>query len=81
MKRLGFALERVLMIDDSPEKLQRNFGNHLRVRPFIGDPSDTELRDLLPFLKHLSQKSNFRIIEKRGWRSFAVSTHSSDQLP
>lgn len=68
VKRAGFALERVLMIDDTPAKLERNYGNHLRVRPFEGRPDDTELRDLLPFLARLRAVENMRAVEKRHWR-------------
>ena len=30
IKKFGFDLEKVLIIDDSPEKLTRNYGNHIR---------------------------------------------------
>ena len=69
VKRKGFDLGRVLMIDDSPEKLQQNFGNHLQVKPFEGDPADRELLDVLPFLERLKDCENLRRVEKRGWRS------------
>ena len=66
----GYALERVLMIDDSPEKLRRQYGNHLRLGPFEGDPNDSELLDVLPFLEWLKDQENFRRVEKRNWRSW-----------
>jgi RNA polymerase II subunit A small phosphatase-like protein len=68
VKRLGYALERVLMVDDSPEKLQRQYGNHLQVRPFLGSTDDSELRDVLPFLETLRTAANLRTVEKRFWR-------------
>jgi TFIIF-interacting CTD phosphatase-like protein len=71
--KLGYGLERVLMVDDSPEKLSQHYGNHIRVRPFTGDPKDTELRDLLPFLEWLRGAENFRAVEKRHWRQFQAS--------
>lgn len=70
VERAGYPLERVLMIDDSPEKLNRNYGNHIRIKPFLGDPADTELHELLPFLSWIREQTNFRTIEKRGWRDF-----------
>lgn len=70
VKRLGFPLERVLMIDDSPRKLQRHYGNVLRVRPFLGDAADAELRHVLPFLDSLRGVENVRVVEKRHWRAF-----------
>jgi RNA polymerase II subunit A small phosphatase-like protein len=68
--RLGYSLERVLVIDDSPEKLQRHYGNHIRVSPFVGDPNDAELEQLIPFLEYMSTVENVRLTEKRGWRTF-----------
>lgn len=72
--RLGYALERIVMVDDSPEKLQRHYGNYVRIRPFEGDQTDRELLDSLPFLQHLSTLVNVRHVEKRGWRSFGKVT-------
>lgn len=69
VKRLGYALERVLIIDDSQEKLVRNYGNLIPVTPFLGDPADTELPDLLPFLHWLCTVENVRTVEKRNWRT------------
>lgn len=71
VRRAGYPLERVLLIDDSVEKLSRHYGNYIRVRPFLGDPADAELRDLLPFLGWIREQANFRTIEKRNWRNFA----------
>jgi len=67
-KRAGYPLERVLMIDDSPEKLERHYGNLLWVRPFTGQQEDTELRMVLPYLDSLRGAENLRTIEKRYWR-------------
>jgi TFIIF-interacting CTD phosphatase-like protein len=69
IKRRGYDLERVLMIDDSPEKLQKNYGNHLLVRPFLGDESDNELLDLKKYLTHIKDTDNIRSLDKRGWRN------------
>lgn len=69
VRRLGYPLERVLVIDDSPEKLVRSYGNHLRIAPFEGDPADRELLDLLPFLDWLRAQEDLRAIEKRTWKT------------
>lgn len=74
MKKQGFDLKRVLMIDDSPEKLSQHYGNLMHVRPFEGDMSDTELIDIIPFLEWIADQPNFRSIEKRGWRKFDPSS-------
>lgn len=38
IKRLGYDLKRVLIVDDTPQKAQRNYGNAIYVSPFYGDP-------------------------------------------
>ena len=69
VKRLGYDLCRVLVVDDSPEKLERNYGNAVYVKPFEGDPTDRELQRLGPYLVGLAGHPDFRAVEKRGWRS------------
>jgi TFIIF-interacting CTD phosphatase-like protein len=69
VRRLGYDLDRVLFIDDTPSKLARNFGNAIYVQPFTGDPSDEELSLLLRYLDSVRSVSNYRALEKRGWRS------------
>jgi TFIIF-interacting CTD phosphatase-like protein len=68
IKRLGIGLDRVLMVDDSPEKLERNYGNHVWIKPFEGDPKDSELPELSRYLESISDVPDFRRIEKRHWR-------------
>ena len=70
LKKKGYPLERMAVLDDTPQKLERHYGNLIRVEPFEGDPNDTELTDLLPFLDWLSTHSDIRRVEKRSWRSF-----------
>lgn len=70
LRKLGFELEHVLMVDDSPEKLAQHYGNHIRVSPFTGDESDHELRVLLPFLETLRTTGDVRRVEKRSWRQY-----------
>ena len=71
LRRQGVDLERVLMIDDSPEKLRRNYGNLVTVYPFEGQAGDRELLNLLPFLEWLKDQPEFRRVEKRDWRNFS----------
>jgi len=68
VRRAGFELERVLVVDDSPEKLERNYGNIVVVSEFIGDPADRELLELADYLSELADEGDFRRIEKRAWR-------------
>jgi TFIIF-interacting CTD phosphatase-like protein len=69
VKRLGFSLESIVVIDDSPEKLKRSYGNTIYVTPFMGDALDQELRKLQAYLHWLKDVPNVRLIEKRYWRT------------
>ena len=66
--RMGHSLKRVLVVDDSPTKLERSYGNYIRVLPFVGDPSDDELNRLERYLLTLRDVANVRVLEKRTWR-------------
>lgn len=51
VQSLGYPVERITMLDDSPEKLKRQPRNLLQVKPFSGEPSDVELLRVLETLK------------------------------
>jgi RNA polymerase II subunit A small phosphatase-like protein len=68
VKKIGFDLEKVLVLDDSPEKLQRNYGNHIPILSYTGDLKDNELLKLITYLDKIKDKNSFRNIEKRDWR-------------
>jgi len=69
VKRLGYELGRILIVDDSPEKIYRSYGNHIHVQPFSGDPNDSELYLLEKYLISIAGAENVRSMEKRFWRS------------
>lgn len=69
VKRIGYDLARVLIVDDSPEKLSRNYGNAVYVKPFTGQPNDNELEQLSQYLISESACLDFRSLEKRGWKT------------
>ena len=71
LERRGHALERTVMVDDTPAKLARHYGNLVRVGPYLGDPADIELLELPDYLEALARVPNVRAVEKRGWRSRA----------
>lgn len=64
----GYDLGRVVMVDDSPEKHVRNYGNLIPVAPFLGDHSDCELPAVAAFIHSLAAHPNVRSVEKRFWR-------------
>lgn len=68
VKKLGYELSQIIVLDDSPEKLKRNYGNLIRVKPFFCNFEDTELYDLTSYLVTLIDIDNIRAIEKRGWK-------------
>ncbi|MFW2177575.1 MULTISPECIES: HAD family hydrolase [unclassified Moraxella] len=63
-----YSLEQMIMIDNSPEKLARNYGNLVRVADFTGQKDDTELLNLMRYLPNLLNEPSVRTIEKRNWR-------------
>jgi TFIIF-interacting CTD phosphatase-like protein len=69
VKKLGFSLSRTLLVEDTPLNACRNFGNLVRVKPFLGDAGDDELLHLQKYLAKLHSQPNFRTVEKRGWRT------------
>ena len=68
VKKQGYNLESVLMIDDTPHKLSKNYGNYIQVSPFEGADCDDELLLLVQYLPSLFDAENVRTIEKRGWK-------------
>jgi RNA polymerase II subunit A small phosphatase-like protein len=68
VKRAGHDLERVLIVDDTPKKIERNYGNLVLVREFTGDPGDDELAPLADYLVSIAGLSNLRDMDKRNWR-------------
>ena len=70
-KKLGWPLERILIVDDTPEKCVRNYGNAIYAHPFEGDLADDELPLLAAYLETLKDCPNVRKVEKRRWRSAA----------
>ena len=74
-KRLGYNLAQVLIVDDTRQKVARQYGNAIYVSKFEGDYNDAELPLLLEYLKKLTNFNNFRSIEKRGWRHKIVDSN------
>ena len=70
MKRLGFDAKRVLIVDDTPEKVRNCYGNTIYPKPFLGNADDNELIILAQFLHSLHDAQNVRSIEKRQWQQW-----------
>jgi TFIIF-interacting CTD phosphatase-like protein len=68
IRRNGYTLDQVIVVDDTAKKHERNYGNLVRVRPFEGQLDDDELVHLAAFLETLVGVDDVRVVEKRGWR-------------
>jgi RNA polymerase II subunit A small phosphatase-like protein len=53
--KCGFASDEIIMIDDSPEKLQRQPTRLLCLPAFVGDPADVELLGVIERLKVMTR--------------------------
>ncbi|WMS89255.1 HAD family hydrolase [Pleionea litopenaei] len=68
LKKYGYQLKDMIMIDDTPRKLERHYGNLVRVSAFEGNTLDDELKLLSDYLATISNVDDIRPLEKRGWR-------------
>ena len=67
LKKKGYNLDKVLIVDDKSETAVNNYGNLIQVKPFTDDLDDTELLKLISYLETIKDEPNYRRIEKRGW--------------
>lgn len=75
VKKLGYSLNEVLIIDDSPHKAKLNFGNAIYPRAYEGEIIDDELKSLSQYLQMIKDKEDFRKIEKRNWKTKVKNYH------
>lgn len=64
---LGYDRANVLFVDDTPERLSASPDNVVPILPFTGEPDDTALPRLLPFLVSLGAVDDVRVVDKRSW--------------
>lgn len=69
VKRKGYDLTKVVVIDDRPEQWRSSYGNLIRVKEYLGEKEDNELRLLTKYLEKIKDVEDVRQIEKRGWRN------------
>lgn len=69
IRRRGYDLTKIIVIDDSPEKWRNSYGNLVRVKSFFGECDDDELKHLTVYLERLKNIDNIRKFEKRNWRN------------
>ncbi|OGF63794.1 MAG: hypothetical protein A2Y62_09175 [Candidatus Fischerbacteria bacterium RBG_13_37_8] len=72
VKRKGYSLQDVIVIENNPSNISRQYANVIPVISFIGDPSDNELLQLMTYLDYLKAVEDVRKIEKRDWKNRIV---------
>jgi TFIIF-interacting CTD phosphatase-like protein len=73
VRKQGYRLEQVIVVDDTSRKHERNYGNLVLVRRWEGREEDDELLHLRVYLETLVNVENVRAVEKRGWRKHVQS--------
>ncbi len=73
IKRQGFNLDRVLIVEDTRENVCRHYGNAIYVTSYTGQADDQELLLLSRYLASIRETANVRRLEKRGWRQSSTS--------
>jgi RNA polymerase II subunit A small phosphatase-like protein len=71
VKRRGYDLNRVSMVDVTPKKLAQTYGNLVRISEYECASQDDELLLLSRYLPGLSERRNLRTVENRNWRAVA----------
>ncbi|MCC9607767.1 HAD family hydrolase [Blastopirellula sp. JC732] len=69
VRRHGFDLAKTLIVDDTPQKVERSYGNAIYVPEFRGEPEDDLLRRLANYLEALADTADVRGLEKRNWKA------------
>lgn len=69
LRKKGYELSRIVMVDDTPEKHIRNYGNLVSVTEFTGNPADNELQQLMKYLLVLKNCDDIRAVDKRNWKN------------
>jgi len=69
VKKTDHPLEQIIIVDDSKEKVERNYGNAIIVKEYNGELEDDELPMLIQYLYKIGNVESIRGIDKRKWRN------------
>lgn len=69
LKKKGYEIEKIIVIEDSRMATKRNYGNAIIVQEYRGETNDDELFKLLHYLEKLGKVEKVRTIDKRNWRN------------
>jgi hypothetical protein len=67
LKRRGVRLKQTVIADDSPEKVDRQYGNLIPIKPYTAKSDDDLFTKLHTYLLNILHEENFKILEKRNW--------------
>ena len=67
VKKQGYDLRRVLIVEDTPSKVANSYGNAIYIKEYKGEKEDNYLLLLSKYLLTLKDVENVRTLEKRGW--------------
>lgn len=70
VKKLGYKLEEIIVVDDTPSKFQRHYENLVIIDEWLGCEKDSELLHLQTYLLYLNGLTNIRKEKKRLWKNF-----------
>lgn len=68
VRKLKFKKDRILIIDDTPQKCIYNYGNAIYPKEYLGRKPDNELQLLMRYLLRVKDLTTVRNTEKRHWR-------------
>lgn len=77
----GYNKKNTLILDDSPEKVQKNYGNWIPIKEYKGvDDNDADLLFLIDYLTVIKDVEDVRIIEKRNWKQGIVNKQIKESI-
>lgn len=68
IKRKGYQMNNLLIIDDSLYKVKDNPNNYFIIEAFVGNQQDQELKYLLSYLEVIIHETNFSTIDHTHWK-------------
>lgn len=72
LKKHSFKKDKILIIDDTPQKCIHNYGNAIYPSEYLGRTPDNELELLAHYLYSLKDLHTVRNLEKRNWREETI---------
>jgi len=78
IRRKGFKMDNLLIIDDSLYKVKDNPDNYFIIEAFEGNQEDKELKLLLSYLKIIIEEDSFKSIDREKWKERIQPTITGD---